>query len=72
LAGSLSGTVSGTVSGIDETWADALASLVKDGRARSVEVRKVNGEPLDGKSPLAAILKRHGFVDSYRGVVVRA
>jgi ATP-dependent Lhr-like helicase len=62
----------GTASGIDETWADALAALVKDGRARSVEVRKVNGEPLDGKSPLAAVLKRHGFVDSYRGVVVRA
>ncbi|MEK7425883.1 MAG: hypothetical protein AAB131_18830, partial [Actinomycetota bacterium] len=65
-------TFSGVEAGADECWADALASLVKDGRARSVEVRKVNGEPLDQRSPLAAVLKRHGFVDSYRGVVVRA
>jgi ATP-dependent helicase Lhr and Lhr-like helicase len=56
----------------DSGWAEALASLVKDGRARSVEVRKVNGELLDSKAPIATILKRHGFVDSYRGVVVRA
>jgi ATP-dependent Lhr-like helicase len=30
----------------DPSWAEALLALVKDGRARSVEVRKVNGEPL--------------------------
>ena len=28
----------------DDSWAEALAALVKDGRARSVEVRKVNGD----------------------------
>ena len=55
-----------------DTWAEALATLVKDGRAKSVEVRKVNGETIDGKSPEAAALKRHGFIDSYRGLVVRA
>jgi ATP-dependent Lhr-like helicase len=55
-----------------DLWAEALATLVKDGRARSVEVRKMNGESLDAKSIEAAALKRHGFVDSYRGLVVRA
>ena len=29
----------------DTSWADALATLVKDGRVRSLEVRKVDGEP---------------------------
>ena len=57
---------------VDDSWVNALASLVKDGRARTVEVRKVNGAPLDQGSSVTAALKRHGFVDSYRGVVVRA
>ncbi len=56
----------------DDSWVNALASLVKDGRARTVEVRKVNGAPLDQGSSVTAALKRHGFVDSYRGVVVRS
>ncbi len=56
----------------DDSWVNALASLVADGRARTVEVRKVNGAPLDQGSSVTAMLKRHGFVDSYRGVVVRA
>jgi hypothetical protein len=46
--------------------------LVKDGRVRSLEVRKVDGEPLDGSSPVAAHLRHAGFVDSYRGVVLRS
>jgi ATP-dependent Lhr-like helicase len=53
-------------------WAEALGSLVKDGRVRSLEVRKVDGEPLDGSSPVAAHLRHAGFVDSYRGVVLRS
>jgi ATP-dependent Lhr-like helicase len=56
----------------DDSWAEALATLVKDGRARSVEVRKVNGETVDAKGSVAFALKRHGFVDSYRGLVARA
>ncbi len=56
----------------DDSWVNALASLVKDGRARTVEVRKVNGVPLNQGSSVTAALKRHGFVDSYRGVVVRS
>jgi ATP-dependent Lhr-like helicase len=53
-------------------WADALVARVKDGRARSVEVRKVDGEPLDPKGPIGDLLRRAGFVDTYRGVVFRA
>jgi ATP-dependent Lhr-like helicase len=55
-----------------DAWAEALATLVKDGRAKSVEVRKLNGDTLDSKSDEAATLRRHGFVDSYRGLVVRS
>jgi ATP-dependent helicase Lhr and Lhr-like helicase len=53
-------------------WADALAARVNDGRARSMEVRKVDGETVDARSPLADVLRRSGFVDSYRGLVFRA
>ena len=37
----------------DRSWAEALADQVRDGRLRKVEVRKVDGEPLD-TSPVAA------------------
>lgn len=52
-------------------WADALASLVKDGRRKSLEVRKVNGEQLAHDHPIVAQLERVGFVTSYRGWVLR-
>jgi ATP-dependent helicase Lhr and Lhr-like helicase len=59
---------------VDEigVWAEALATLVKDGRARQIEVRKINGDTLDATSPVGAALRRHGFVDGYRGLVARA
>jgi ATP-dependent Lhr-like helicase len=53
-------------------WAAALAARVTEGRARSIEVRKVDGDVLDGRSPIAQVLRDAGFVDSYRGVVFRA
>jgi ATP-dependent Lhr-like helicase len=53
----------------DASWADALVELVKDGRARSVEVRKVDGEPVGDE--IAAVLRAAGFVDGYRGLVAR-
>jgi ATP-dependent Lhr-like helicase len=53
----------------DASWADALVELVKDGRARSVEVRKVNGEAAGEE--IATVLRAAGFVDGYRGLVVR-
>ncbi|HEY8094146.1 MAG TPA: DEAD/DEAH box helicase, partial [Acidimicrobiales bacterium] len=56
----------------DGTWADALARLVKDGRVRALEIRKVNGDPVAGAPEAAAALKRVGFVDGYRGLVLRS
>ncbi|MEY2401184.1 MAG: hypothetical protein QOJ08_1295, partial [Ilumatobacteraceae bacterium] len=48
-----------------------LAMLVKDGRQRSIEVRKVNGAPIDRKGVEAVALVAAGFVDGYRGFVLR-
>ena len=55
----------------DGSWADSLAALVKDGRQRSIEVRKVNGDPIDRKGAEAVILLAAGFADGYRGFVLR-
>ena len=52
----------------------ALASLGKDGRVRSVEIRKVNGQPLadyDKRDELTDELRTAGFADGYRGFVLR-
>jgi ATP-dependent Lhr-like helicase len=57
--------------GGDTTWADALASLVKDGRLRSLEVRTVDGEPVANAPEVASGLRRVGFADGYRGLVLR-
>ena len=50
--------------------ADALASLVKDGRVKRIELAKIDGEPAS-TSPLATALRDVGFVDGYRGLVLR-
>jgi ATP-dependent Lhr-like helicase len=54
----------------DVRWAAALAQLVRSGAERSVEVRKVDG----GAAPewAATALRSAGFVDGYRGLVVRS
>ena len=52
----------------------ALAALGKDGRVRSVEVRKVNGQPPADYAlsrELAEELRAAGFVEGYRGYVLR-
>jgi ATP-dependent helicase Lhr and Lhr-like helicase len=54
----------------DPSWTEVLVRRVKDGIDRSVEVRKVNGEPVDGE--VADVLRAAGFVDGYRGLVIRA
>ncbi len=51
-------------------WADALASLVKDGRLRRIELRQIDGVPL-GDHPAAATLRTVGFTDGYRGLTLR-
>jgi ATP-dependent helicase Lhr and Lhr-like helicase len=55
----------------DTSWADALASLVKDGRSRSVEVRKVDGSPIDRHGAQATALLAAGFAECYRGFAIR-
>src|SRR6056297_1308551 len=57
----------------DPSWAGALVGMVRDGRARAVEVRKVNGETLAGDVPegLLDLLRSAGFVDGYRGLTFR-
>jgi hypothetical protein len=49
----------------------ALVSLVSGGGVRSLELSHVDGEPVR-ESPLAADLRAAGFVDGYRGLVLRA
>jgi ATP-dependent helicase Lhr and Lhr-like helicase len=58
----------------EHEWASALAALVHDGRARSVEIRKVNGASVS-ESPdggwVTEIAHAAGFSDGYRGLVLR-
>ena len=56
---------------VDTSWTDALASLVKDGRLRSLEVRTVDGQPIADSPDVASALRRVGFADGYRGLVLR-
>ncbi|GIU96879.1 MAG: DEAD/DEAH box helicase [Actinomycetota bacterium] len=60
-----------TFAGAEPTlWADAVAALVKDGRLRRLEVRRVDGVPVH-EHPAAAALGAAGFVQGYRGLVLR-
>jgi hypothetical protein len=56
--------------------AEALGSLVKDGRCKTVEVRKINGQPYDASSTevreVVALLEQHHFVRGYRGLALRS
>ena len=51
-------------------WAEGLASLVKDGRLRRLEITKIDGAPAV-ESPLADVLRTAGFADGYRGLTLR-
>ena len=53
-------------------WAEALTRLVKDGRFRSLEIGKVDGAPVAEDVLVAVALRAAGFVDGYRGLVLRA
>ncbi len=50
----------------DPVWIDALVAADHDGRT---EIRKVDGDRVPPE--LATVLRDHGFVDGYRGLVVR-
>jgi ATP-dependent Lhr-like helicase len=54
-----------------DRWADALASLAKDGRLRKIELTRIDGVPA-AASALADGLRAVGFADGYRGLTVRA
>jgi ATP-dependent Lhr-like helicase len=57
---------------VDPSWADALVMLVKSDRARSIEVRKIDGTGLaDAPVGVVEILRAAGFVDGYRGLTHR-
>ena len=56
--------------GGDGGWIDALVTLVKDGRLRRIDLSKIDGEPAAG-SAFAEDLRTAGFVDGYRGLVLR-
>ena len=38
---------------------------------RALEIRKVDGQPVTAAPEIVASLQRVGFVDSYRGLVLR-
>jgi ATP-dependent Lhr-like helicase len=54
----------------DDRWVAALQGLVKDGRLRQVEARKIDGEPW-GDSAVTARLVDHGFQLGYQGPIFR-
>jgi ATP-dependent helicase Lhr and Lhr-like helicase len=51
-------------------WADGLARLVKDGRAKKLEITRIDGGP-PSESPAAEHLRAAGFVDGYKGLLFR-
>jgi len=54
----------------DMRWCDRLAALVKDGEARSLELRKIDGAPAR-ESSWYERLRAVGFAEGYRGLVLR-
>ncbi len=54
----------------DPRWAAALAGVVRGGRRRSLEIAKVDGVATR-ETPAADHLREAGFVDGYRGLVLR-
>ncbi len=51
-------------------WADAVASLAKDGKVHRIELRTIDGEAA-ADHPAADALRAAGFVDGYRGLTLR-
>jgi ATP-dependent Lhr-like helicase len=59
-----------TFGAVPDAWVDGLASLVKDGRLRRIELGRIDGEPASGH-PTAGALQAAGFVEGYRGLTLR-
>ena len=54
-----------------DTFVVALTELVKNGELRNLEIRKVNGVPIDDAPEITEHLASAGFVQSYKGWVYR-
>jgi ATP-dependent Lhr-like helicase len=54
-----------------DRWAEALTTLVKDGRLRSLEITRVDAVPTRESAHHQSLLAA-GFVHGYRGVIYRA
>ena len=56
-------------------WVDALVGLVKDGRTRAIDVRKIDGMAHDADDPrvraICEALCARGFIAGYRGLGLR-
>ncbi len=55
----------------DDTWAEALASLVRSGRVKGIEVQKINGAPTGEHPEAKASLLGAGFKAGYKGPTLR-
>ena len=51
-------------------WVDALASLVKDGRLKRIQLRRIDGQDASAHAA-ASHLREAGFADGYRGLTLR-
>jgi ATP-dependent Lhr-like helicase len=51
-------------------WAPAIASLAKDGRLRTIELRLIDGQPAS-THPIVDTLYAAGFADGYHGPTIR-
>jgi ATP-dependent Lhr-like helicase len=51
-------------------WVDALASLVKDGRLKRIQLGRIDGQEASAH-PAASELRAAGFADGYRGLTLR-
>jgi ATP-dependent Lhr-like helicase len=56
--------------GADGEWVESLVQIVKDGRVRSLELRRIDGEAITS-SPWVTALRSGGFADGYRGLTLR-
>jgi ATP-dependent Lhr-like helicase len=55
---------------VDDRWAAALADVVTRGRRKSLEITKVDGQPVR-EHPAAELLRAAGFADGYKGLIRR-
>ena len=55
----------------DDGWVAALAELVRNDTLRTIEIRKVDGQPIAERPEVAELLVAGGFKPGYRGPILR-